>query len=906
MTPFTFWLHSQRLLLAVCGSLALAHTTFADRVNLAKYQSATSSSDAAGEQALFATDGIVGNGNRWKSGAATGPHWLVITLPLAMEIGSAQLYLGRDDTEAVASFSLQSWNGTTWVNIAGTTVSGNTATVRNLVFTTPVTTSKVRFYTTDAVARVREFALFPPNGSAGYPVGTDVTLNLAKKRKAVASSIDATNYAKNAVDGYADDAARWKTTAVNGPHTLDIDLEVASRVGSAHVYSGSSSSPPLTDFTLQSWSGTAWVNIPGGTVTGNTLPALRVLFTAPVSTSMVRLLIPGSGAQRVRELLIFAANGSDGYPLGTDVTVGPAPTTKFDSYGDGFWKIVNRANGHSMIAGANGTGQTLPTSTEDEKQFELLYNLDSDTFRLRNRDGWQCLAAQGAGKTSGTAVVKTPNYQAMPHELWRFVDVGGGDFRIINVWNGLALETDNAAVATVNLQPPSASTRQFWRFEYQTHFPKKGIAGYESEYGRLKTNWSYNWSRDTGISPPANFVFYPMQYGRWWPDFNTLPDNYSAWHTTSRPLGILGYNEPESADQGNTPVGEGVALWPKLEQMDLPLVSPAPVNPFTAWINEFYNQVNVQGLRVDFSAIHWYSSPNASALISHLQNVYNTYGRPVWLTEFSNVDWGGTQTWTDEDCFRFITEFTWRAEDLIWLKRYSIFPFHGDLSANPWDRNGDSSNFFLSDGSTLTPFGEFYAAWDADRTLRDRTPYLLQGLNSMHRLRSSSTSNSPKTGTIRQSDVSTQWALVPSGTASRWYLVSLRDGRRLRFANNVLDLAPPGTTGADLEWKPSAPGLERILFCRSFCLQQKSAFDAHQQRKWSAHRAGFRDGSIRVGDGHDALALYQAVSTCRGRCAGAAIHAQRDAGREPCDPLLASEPRPVICSVIPCIAAPPL
>ena len=35
-----------------------------------------------------------------------------------------------------------------------------------------------------------------------------------------------------------------------------------------------------------------------------------------------------------------------------------------------------------------------------------------------------------------------PNYQGMPHELWRFQDVGGGDFRILNVWSGLALETD--------------------------------------------------------------------------------------------------------------------------------------------------------------------------------------------------------------------------------------------------------------------------------------------------------------------------------------------------------------------------------------------------------------------------------------------------------------------------------
>ena len=69
------------------------------RVNLAKYQPCAADSIAAGDPAVYATDGIVGNGNRWKSGS-TPPHWLSVTLPLAMPVGSAQLYLGRDETEA--------------------------------------------------------------------------------------------------------------------------------------------------------------------------------------------------------------------------------------------------------------------------------------------------------------------------------------------------------------------------------------------------------------------------------------------------------------------------------------------------------------------------------------------------------------------------------------------------------------------------------------------------------------------------------------------------------------------------------------------------------------------------------------------------------------------------------------
>ncbi|MGI8604569.1 MAG: glycosyl hydrolase [Verrucomicrobiales bacterium] len=774
-----------------------------ERVNVAKLQAAQASSAATGDPAVFATDGIVGNGNRWKSGEG-GPHWLSVTLPLVMEVGSAHLYLGRDDIEAVASFSLQWWNGTAWANIPGTTVSGNTENVLNLVFPETIRTSRVRFYSTENVVRMREMALFPPNGPDGYPIGIDVTLNLARKRPATATSIDADNYPKNAVDGYVDDASRWKSADVNGPHRIEVDLELSSRLGSAHIYFGTTA-PPVADFTFEWWNGSTWTAIPGGVVTGNSGYARQVAFTTPISTSRVRLSIAADGAQRVRELVIFAANGGDAYPLGTDAVVAPHPDIRFDTYGDGFWKIVNRTNPHSLIVSGAGASQTIPETTEEEKFFQILYNIDSDSFRLRNRDSYLCIGSSNAGKTAGSAVVEIADYQAMPHELWRFEDMGGGYVRIANLWSGLVMQTDGLTPAAVTLEVPSSSTRQQWRLDFQTHYPKKGTAGYEGEWQRLGTSWSYNWGRDTGASQPSHFVFTPMQYGRWWPNFNTLPEYYSAWHTTSKPLVILGYNEPESADQGNTPVDEGVALWRRLEQTDMPLVSPAPVNPFTPWINEFYSQVNAQGLRVDFTAIHWYANPNADGLINHLQNVFNTYGRPVWLTEFSNIDWSGNANWTDEDCYRFITEFTWRAEDLTWLKRYSIFPVRGDLSTNPWDRQGDSSHFFLSDGLTLTPFGEFYAAWDADRILRDRTSYFINGLGSMHRLRASSTTNAPSTGNIRRADVSAQFALVPNLAEARHYVVSLRDGRRLRFDGTLLDLAPPGSAGSTVEWTFNGP-----------------------------------------------------------------------------------------------------
>ena len=239
------------------------------RVNLAKLQMAIADSAAPGNQASFATDGIVGNTNCWVS-AGAGPHWLKISLPLPVQLGSAQLYLGNDDTGAVANFSLQYFSSNAWVNIPGASFTGNAATVLNVVFSSPVTASLVRFYSTDATVKVREIALFAPNGPAGYPIGTDVSLNLGKKCPVIASSMAGTNYAGCAVDGYAGTNAGWQTANVNGPHTLEVDFQAQARIGSAHVYSGSGSYPALSSFTLNYWNGSAWTAIPGATVTGNT------------------------------------------------------------------------------------------------------------------------------------------------------------------------------------------------------------------------------------------------------------------------------------------------------------------------------------------------------------------------------------------------------------------------------------------------------------------------------------------------------------------------------------------------------------------------------------------------------------------------------------------------------------
>ncbi len=251
--------------LSVSGTVSTALPGTEPRVNLAKYQITTASTTNGQYRADFATDGVVGNTNRWVSANVNTPHWVEVEMPVPVSVRSAQVFTGLDDGSPMSSFKVQYWSGSAWVDAPGSARAGNTALQVNVIFTSTVTAERFRLYSDlDGTVRVKEFALFPPNPAPGtgteqgYALGTDVEWNLARKRPAVASSVSGTNYAKLAVDGFVSSASKWQTTSV-GAATLDIDLRVTTKIGSAHLYSGDGAVAPIAAFDLQYWDGAAWL-----------------------------------------------------------------------------------------------------------------------------------------------------------------------------------------------------------------------------------------------------------------------------------------------------------------------------------------------------------------------------------------------------------------------------------------------------------------------------------------------------------------------------------------------------------------------------------------------------------------------------------------------------------------------
>ncbi len=774
-------------LLVLFGILCLASFSFAERVNLAKYQSVSVDSTYDNYAGVYATDGIVSNKHRWVSDSS-GPHWLKVTFPFALEFGSAHLFLGKDDGYTIANFSLQYHNGSSWVDIPGAVVSDNTVTELNLIFTEPVTTDKVRLYTSDNNARVKELALYPPNGGTGYPIGTDVVLNLALNHRAWSSSTNSSNYPIRAVDGFIHENSRWLSNNSSDTHKLSIDLKHSSKIGSAHLYSGygTDTDSAVSDFVLKYWDGNVWQDIPGTSVSGNTQQALRIDFTSPVTTDQVRLQVTEDGYARVRELMIFPANHGVGYPLGTNAVYAKRNYDKnFKDYGDDFYTLDCKISGLSLESDA--AGSLLAEKTKERKQqYQVLYQVGTDYYRFSNRDTGKCLEVADASKAVGAAV-READFNGLPHQLWKLW-WGGSHFEIKNVWSGhfLAVDGDGTAAGQgIVQQADNNADTQRWSIHHVTHYPKKGIGGYQGTAKTYHYGWAYEWSRGTGQNFTVDTNFAPMQWSGGWPNMGTLPQKLSPWQTRDKQAFLLGFNEPDKSDQANMSTTKCLDLWPQLMQMNVPLVSPAWANPWGGQTNF----MNKRGYRCEYAAIHWYGAPSADGFMNNLASLNSTFGKPLWITEFSNVDWSGTGSWTYADCYDFFAEILWRMENTNYIKRYAVFPFSGAAS-------GKRSNFFTS--GSLSPIGRIYTAWDGDTTIRDNAPYYF--FNKYNERHMKNGGDSPEKGKITEYNAPVQWYFHPLGD-SLYYLVSTADNGRLSFDGSVVTVAAADATGADVEWK---------------------------------------------------------------------------------------------------------
>jgi len=234
-------------------------------------------------------------------------------------------------------------------------------------------------------------------------------------------------------------------------------------------------------------------------------------------------------------------------------------------------------------------------------------------------------------------------------------------------------------------------------------------ATWSTRVSRLKAHWHYSWGKDLKPNEPANVEYVPMFWGK------KVEDETIAYLKQLKEEGkikhILGFNEPDGEEQANMTVDEAIALWPKLEEIGLPLGSPATVGSpaGNAWLNDFMAKAEAQGLRVDFVCMHSYGGLNVDAFMDKVKEAHELYGKPIWITEFAVGDWNATtpeeNKYSADQVLNFMKAVLPKLEELDYVHRYAWY------NAKTTDAPLASSVLF-DENDELTPLGEYYANFD--------------------------------------------------------------------------------------------------------------------------------------------------------------------------------------------------
>jgi Glycosyl hydrolase catalytic core len=222
----------------------------------------------------------------------------------------------------------------------------------------------------------------------------------------------------------------------------------------------------------------------------------------------------------------------------------------------------------------------------------------------------------------------------------------------------------NASNITVNLAFQLQNKVSFIRVLPLPTTPvkKKGTGSQDNaERDALNVSWWYDWGRDDVSTATQEYA--PMMWGA----YSTFETTMNTIIGKSNVTNFMTFNEPDAAGQGGgslltTDPLLAVPYYKKTLRSGMRMISPATrEGAYTSWLNTFKDEADLQKLRIDAVAIHWYDwgnvcsnftscdltmpisgktvDMNATNLFNrfkaHVTDAYNFHQKPLWITEFN-------------------------------------------------------------------------------------------------------------------------------------------------------------------------------------------------------------------------------------------------------------------------------
>lgn len=272
----------------------------------------------------------------------------------------------------------------------------------------------------------------------------------------------------------------------------------------------------------------------------------------------------------------------------------------------------------------------------------------------------------------------------------------------------------------------------------------------------VKANWFYTWGNNINFTQAPAVEFVPMFWGKSSVNSTNIA-NIISLKNQGKVSYVLGFNEPDLSSQSNMPVDTALAYWPQLESIGLPLGSPATSWPTRQWLYDFMDSAIARGRRVDFICVHMYVGTDDVNFVQVLQNLYNKYHLPIWITEFATCyDPAVTMNdnpFTPDKVLSFMQRLLPKLEDLSFVQRYSWF------SGSPTSPRLWSSALIDANGK-LTTLGSWYAGFTSKQgSGTSLDPYMIYSASAFDNIRNNPTKNFEVYGEL---NLSGNWTPIPS------------------------------------------------------------------------------------------------------------------------------------------------
>ena len=226
-------------------------------------------------------------------------------------------------------------------------------------------------------------------------------------------------------------------------------------------------------------------------------------------------------------------------------------------------------------------------------------------------------------------------------------------------------------------------------------------------------------AEDWGVSWYYNWAMFPFKFTSF-QSLDFVPMLWTIGPSDDRNMQLfnsydftymLCYNEPDLREQANLTVDE---VMNGLETVfankgDILVGAPATalLPPWSKdWFQPFMEKVNAKKWEFDFFPLHhywnWYDDEGADAFIKLIEDTYNMYHKPIWITEFalSGVPAGDKRA--EKVARHYMRRVLKKLDELDYVERYAWFSFQTtDL------RNGASSMFNHYTGE-ITDLGKVY------------------------------------------------------------------------------------------------------------------------------------------------------------------------------------------------------